>query len=321
MKRTTVGAAVVALFGICGMAHAEWPGNKPIRIVVPFPPGMSVDAAARTLAHQLTEQMKISVIVENRPGGSGHIGASYVAKSKPDGYTLLLGASAIHVVSPHVLPPLNYDPINDFVPIALVAKIPNVLVVHPSVPAKTVPEFLAYAKANPDKLTFGSWGQGGNLHLAAELLNLRLGTHMEHVPYSSPSLVSDFVSGRIQWMFDNASAAMPLVNSGKLRALAVASEDKLESLGTLPSISQYVPGFSVNAWTLLSAPKGTPPEVVTRLTQEVGKAMQSERVQHVLKEQFMAPGMLTGPDAKAFLLAENGKWKKIVAETGVTVKN
>lgn len=320
MKHTIVAGAVLAIMGIAGPAHADWPGNKPVRIVVPFPPGMSVDAAGRTLAHQLSEQLKSPVIVENKPGVSGHIGASYVAKSKADGYTLLLGASAIHVVSPHVLPPLNYDPINDFVPIALVAKVPNVLVVHPSVPAKTVPEFLAYAKSHPDEMTFGSWGQGGNLHLAAELLSLRLGTRMQHVPYSSPSLVADFVSGRIKWMFDNASAAMPLVKAGKLRALAVASEDKLDSLAGLPSISQYVPGFSINAWTLLSAPKGTPPEVIARLTSEVGKAMQSERMQHVLKEQFMAPGMLAGPNARTFLLAENDKWKKIVAETGVKIK-
>lgn len=320
MKRTIVAGAVLAIMGLAGPAHADWPGNKPVRIVVPFPPGMSVDAAGRTLAHQLSEQLKSPVIVENKPGVSGHIGASYVAKSKADGYTLLLGASAIHVVSPHVLPPLNYDPINDFVPIALVAKVPNVLVVHPSVPAKTVPEFLAYAKSHPDDMTFGSWGQGGNLHLAAELLSLRLGTRMQHVPYSSPSLVGDFVSGRIKWMFDNASAAMPLVKAGKLRALAVASEDKLDSLAGLPSISQYVPGFSINAWTLLSAPKGTPPEVIARLTSEVSKAMQSERMQHVLKEQFMAPGMLSGPNARTFLLAENDKWKKIVAETGVKIK-
>lgn len=320
MKHTIVAGAVLAIMGIAGPAHADWPGNKPVRIVVPFPPGMSVDAAGRTLAHQLSEQLKSPVIVENKPGVSGHIGASYVAKSKADGYTLLLGASAIHVVSPHVLPPLNYDPINDFVPIALVAKVPNVLVVHPSVPAKTVPEFLAYAKSHPDEMTFGSWGQGGNLHLAAELLSLRLGTRMQHVPYSSPSLVGDFVSGRIKWMFDNASAAMPLVKAGKLRALAVASEDKLDSLAGLPSISQYVPGFSINAWTLLSAPKGTPPEVIARLTSEVSKAMQSERMQHVLKEQFMAPGMLAGPNARTFLLAENDKWKKIVAETGVKIK-
>lgn len=169
-------------------------------------------------------------------------------------------------------------------------------------------------------MMFASYGQGSNFHLAGELLNLRLGTHMEHIPYNSTALSTDFVVGRIQWMFDNANAAMPLVKAGKLRALAVASEDKLDSFGDLPAMSEFLPGFSVNAWALLSAPRGTPSEIVERLSNEVGKAMQSARMQKVLSEQFLVPGMLTGPGAKTFLDSENAKWKMIVMDTGVTVK-
>jgi tripartite-type tricarboxylate transporter receptor subunit TctC len=319
LKRFIARLAGLAVLGATGVAHAQWP-DRPIRIVVPYQAGMSVDVSGRALAQQLAEQLNTPVIVENRPGASGHIGAAYVAKAKPDGYTLLLGASSVHVVSPQVLPPLNYDPINDFNPVALVARIPNVLVVHPSVPVDSVPEFIAYAKAHPQKLTFASYGQGSNLHLAGELLNLRLGTQMEHVPYSSSALVSDFMAGRIQWMFENTSAVMPQVKANKLKALAVASEDKLDALGDLPPMSDFLPGFSVNAWALLSAPKGTPAEITDRLAAEVQKALQSPGMQKVLADQYLAPGLLYGPQAKAFLDAENEKWKKIVKDTGVTVQ-
>ncbi|CAM3940836.1 Bug family tripartite tricarboxylate transporter substrate binding protein [Bordetella muralis] len=319
LKKLISCATALVLMGTAGAAFAQWP-DKPVRIVVPYGPGISVDVAGRALAQELTEQLGSPVIVENKPGVSGQIGAAYVARSKPDGYTLLLGASATHVVSPHVLPAPDYDPINDFVPLALVARVPNILVIHPSIPAKTVPEFLTYAKAHPDEMMFASYGQGSNLHLAGELLNLRLGTHMQHIPYNSTALSTDFVAGRIQWMFDNANAAMPLVKAGKLRALAVASEDKLASFGDLPAMSDFLPDFSVNAWALLSAPKGTPSDIVDRLSVEVGKAMQSARMQKVLEEQFLVPGLLTGADAKTFLDSENAKWEKIVKDTGVTVQ-
>jgi tripartite-type tricarboxylate transporter receptor subunit TctC len=319
LKRLISYATALTLIGATSASFAQWP-DKPIRIVVPYGPGISVDVAGRALAQELTDQLGNPVIVENKPGVSGQIGAAYVARSKQDGYTFLLGASATHVVSPHVLPAPGYDPINDFVPIALVARVPNILVVHPSIRAKTVPEFLAYAKAHADTMMFASYGKGSNLHLAGELLNLRLGTHMEHVPYNSTALSTDFVAGRIQWMFDNANAAMPLVKAGKLKALAVASEDKLESFGDLPAMSDFLPGFSVNAWALLSAPKGTSIDIVDRLSVEVGKAMQSARMKKVLEEQFLVPGLLTGSDAKTFLDSENAKWKKIVKDTGVTVK-
>jgi tripartite-type tricarboxylate transporter receptor subunit TctC len=319
LKRIAAHLFGIALVGAASTAFAQGTG-KPIRIVVPYQAGMSVDVAARALAQQLAEQLDSPVIVENKPGASGHIGGAYVAKSKPDGYTLLLGASSVHVVSPQVLPPLNYDPINDFSPVALIARIPNVLVVHPSVPVSSVPEFIAYAKAHPEQMTFASYGQGSNLHLAGELVNLRLGTHMEHVPYSSSALVSDLMSGRIQWMFENTSAVMPQVKANKLKALAVASEDKLESLGDLPAMSEFLPGFSVNAWALLSAPKGTPSQITDRLSAEVAKALQSARMRQVLADQYLAPGLLYGADAKAFLDAENEKWKKIVKDTGVAVR-
>lgn len=311
-------ASLASPFSIA-YAQASYP-DKPIRVVVPFPAGTSPDVTGRLLAKKLSEQLKQQVLVDNRPGFTGHIGTEAVVKSAADGYTLVLGASSTHVVSPQVLTTgINYDTVNDLTPIALVARIPNVLVVHPSLPVKTVPELIAHAKAHPGKLTFASLGNGSNLHLAGEWLKVRAGIDMVHVPYNAQNLATDLLSGRVQLMFDNAINAVPNVKAGKLRALAVASEDPVHDLPGLPSMSQFVPGFSLSAWVVLFGPKGLPADVLARLEREVRTALASEEVRKNFAEQVLIPGNLDARQTAQFVRTEYDKWARILKETGVKV--
>jgi tripartite-type tricarboxylate transporter receptor subunit TctC len=316
-------AASLTTFMTTGLAWAQssaYP-NKPIRLVVPFPPGSSPDVSGRLIAKKLGEQLGQQVLVDNKPGFTGHIGTEGVVKSAPDGYTLVLGASSTHVVSPQVLKTgINYDTINDVTPIGLVARIPNVLVVHPSLPARTVPELVAYAKANPNKLTFASLGNGSNLHLAGEWLKVKTGIEMVHVPYNAANLATDFLSGRVQLMFDNAINAVPNVKAGKLRALAVASEDPVPDLPGLPPMSQFVPGFSLSAWVVLFGPKGLPAEVVARLERELRIALASDEIKKGFAEQVLIPGNLDARQTAQFVRSEYDKWAGILRETGVKVE-
>lgn len=318
-----LAAATMATLFTAGSASAQaqaYP-DKPIRLVVPFPVGTSPDISGRLIAKKLGEQLGQQVLVDNKPGFTGHIGTEAVVKSKADGYTLVLGASSTHVVSPQVLKSgINYDTIKDVTPIGLVARIPNVLVVHPSLPAKTVPELVAYAKANPGKLTFASLGNGSNLHLAGEWLKVKTGIDMVHVPYNAQNLATDFLAGRVQLMFDNAINAVPNVKAGKLRALAVASEDPVPDLPGLPAMSQFVPGFSLSAWVVLFGPKDLPASVVARLERELRVALVSDEIKKGFAEQVLIPGNLDARQTTQFVRSEYDKWAGILRETGVKVE-
>lgn len=324
--RTTRREWVRASAGMCialstfGTASAQgrYP-DKPIRLVVPFPSGSSPDVSARLIARKLGEQLGQPVVVDNRAGFTGHIGTELVVRSPPDGYTLVLGASSTHVVSPQVLKGIRYHTINDLTPIGLVARIPNVLVVHPSVPAHTVPELVAYAKANPGRLSYASLGTGSNLHLAGEWLKVKAGIDMAHVPYNAQNLATDFLSGRVQLMFDNAINAVPNVKAGTLRALAVASEDPVADLPGLPPMSRFVPGFSLSAWTVLFSPKGLPAGVARRLEDELRIALASDEIQQGFARQMLIPGDLDAAQTVQFVRDEYDKWAGILRETGVSV--
>ena len=260
---------------------ASYP-NKPIRLVVPFTPGGSSDILARTIGQKLTEAWGQPVVIDNVPGAGGSIGADKVAKSAADGYTLLMGHIGTLAVTPWIYTKLPYDPVKSFVPVAWVANVPNVLVVHPSVPAKTVQELVAYARANPGKINYGSGGNGSAAHIASEYLQLVSGTSMVHVPYRGTApAVSDAVAGQIQLLFTGAPAVMPMVRAGKLRALAVSSLKHLESAPDLPTVAETDPkmfkGFEADQWYGLVAPAGTPPEIVAKLNATINASLASPR--------------------------------------------
>jgi tripartite-type tricarboxylate transporter receptor subunit TctC len=321
MKRRTAltSLAAIAALGGARVASAQaWP-SQPLHVVVPGPAGNALDALARLMCAAMAQSMKASFVVDNKPGASGHIGGEFVARAKPDGYTLVFGSSTTHVVSPHILTEIKYKPVEDFEPISLVAKLANVLVCTPELPVKTVPELIAYAKANPGKLSFGSTGIGSNLHLGMELFKMMSGTDMQHVPYSSASLQLDLIAGRIQLLLDNMPVAVPNVRAGKVRALGVASLQRQPELPDVPPIADTLPGYEVGAWGVLMAPKGTPRPIVETLNAAVRTALETPEVRDGFLKQSFHPAPMTPEQTGAFLRAEYEKWGKVVRDANIKV--
>jgi tripartite-type tricarboxylate transporter receptor subunit TctC len=300
-------------------AWAQTPSDKPIRIVVPFAAGGPTDVLARVLAPKLTASLKRTVIVENKAGATGSIGATFVAKSAPDGDTLLLGTSSIMAASPNLTANLTYDPVNDFVPISLVATIENILVVHPSVPAKTVKELVAYAKANPKKLSYASSGIGSTYHLGAELFSSQTGIEWTHVPYKGAApAIQDVLAGHVQVMFDNVSSAIPNIKSGRLKPLGVASLKRYPTLPELPTIAEEgVTGYETTIWLALFAPAKTPAAILQKLTKEVHDAVNSQEYKDKLAALDIQPRLSSSQELANFLKADLGKWAKVVKDAGI----
>jgi tripartite-type tricarboxylate transporter receptor subunit TctC len=293
--------------------------DKPIRIVVPFAAGGPTDVLARVLAPKLAASLKRTVIVDNKVGATGSIGASFVAKSAPDGDTLLLGTSSIMAASPNLTANLTYDPVNDFAPISLVATIENILVVHPSVPAKTVKELVAYAKANPNKLSYASSGIGSTYHLGAELFSSQTGIEWTHVPYKGAApAIQDVLAGHVQVMFDNTSSAIPNIKSGRLKALGVASLKRYPTLPELPTIAEEgVAGYETTIWLGLFAPAKTPSAMVQKLNKEVQDAVNSAEYKDKLAALDIQPRLSTSQELANFLKADLGKWARVVKDAGI----
>jgi tripartite-type tricarboxylate transporter receptor subunit TctC len=292
--------------------------NKPVRLVVPFPPGGPLDTVGRALAQKLTEAWGQSVIVDNRPGAGGNIGADLVAKAAPDGYTVVMGALSTHAVNPSLYAKMPYDAVKDFAPITLVAITPNVLVVNPSLPVNSVRELIAYAKANPGKLAFGSGSNGSAGHLAGELFKADTGTDLLHVPFkgAAPAMQA-LLSGDIQLMFDNLASASAQVKAGKLKALAVTTARRSPLAPDLPTMAESgVPGFDISTWFGLLAPAGTPPEIVGRWNAEVGRILRTPE----MRERLTAMGAEPAPDTPAefaqFIASEAAKYARIVKVSG-----
>lgn len=319
MKRRTVLAALPALAAGGLPAVAQSYPTQPVRVVVPGPAGNALDALARLMCDAMGKQLGTNLIVENKPGASGHIGGEFVARAKPDGYTLIFGSSTTHAVSPHILTDLKYKPVDDFEPITLVAKVANVLVCHPELPVKTIAELIGYAKANPGKLSFGSTGIGSNLHLGMELFMILTGTSMQHVPYSSAALQLDLIAGRIQLLLDNMPVAVPNIRADKVRALGVASLQRQPELPDVPPIADTVPGFEVGAWGVLMAPKGTPPAIINTLNRAVRTALALPEVRDGFLRQSFHPAPMTPAETAAFLRSEYDKWAKVVREARIKV--
>ncbi|MGZ5067791.1 MAG: Bug family tripartite tricarboxylate transporter substrate binding protein [Usitatibacter sp.] len=303
----------------CAAATAHAQIGKPVHIVVPFAAGGPTDVVARVLAPMLSASMKRPVIVENKVGATGGIGAVFVAKAQPDGDTLLLATSSIFAASPNLSTKLPYDPVNDFTPISLIATIENILVVNPEVPAKDVRELVAYAKANPGKLTYASSGIGSTYHLGAELFASQTGIRMTHIPYKGAApAIQDVLAGHVQVMFDNMSSAIPNMKAGRVRALGVASLTRYPALPDVPTIAeQGVPGYETTIWLGLFAPAATPPAVLQRLQREVGEAVDSADYRDKLAAIDMQPRASTSRELAGYLKADLAKWAKVVKEADI----
>jgi len=310
-------ATATALVQGIGAATAQTYPVKPIRVVVPFPAGGGIDTVARILTPKLTESLGQPAVVDNRVGASGTIGTEAVAKAPPDGYTLL-ATFASHAQNASLYPKLGYDTVKDFAPITLIATVPNILVVNPSLPVKTVKDLIALAKKHPGEILYASIGNGTPAHLSAELFNSMAGIRMTHIAYkgAAPSIVA-LISGETQLTFTTVLVAMPHVKSGRLRALGVASLKRAAVLPDIPTIDEAgVRGYESNAWYGLLAPAKTPPAIIEQLHRETVKALQLADVRDNLKAQGAEPVGSTPRDFATLINAEIEKWRKVVVATG-----
>ena len=315
--------AVVALAGLTGPATATAQGYpvRTVRLVVPFPPGGPLDATGRLIAQKLTEAWGQAVVVENKPGAGGNIGADLVAKSAPDGYTILLGALSTHAVNPSLYASMPYDAVKDFVPITLLATPPNVLVVNPSLPVNSVKDLVAYAKANPGKLSFGSGSNGSAGHLAGELFKVDTGTDIVHIPYKGGAPATQaLLAGDVQFMFDNLANATPQVKAAKVKALAVTTAERSKLAPDLPTMAEAgLPGFDISTWYGLMAPAGTPKDIVAKWNAEVTRLLNSAEVRDRLAAQGAEAAPTTPEQFAAFIQREIAKYARIVKASGAKV--
>jgi tripartite-type tricarboxylate transporter receptor subunit TctC len=313
--------ALATMFGGEGAVAQGYP-SKPMRLVVPYPPGGPLDIMARAIGQKLTEAWGQPVVVDNRAGAGGNIGADLVAKSPSDGYTLLMGAVATHAINPTLYGRVPYDPVKDFLPVALVAQVPNILVVNPSVPAGTVKELIDLARARPGTLNFGSGSTGSTGHLAGELFNIMAGVKMVHIPYKGGApAMADLLAGQVQLMFDNLANALPNVKAGRLRALAVTTLVRSPALPDLPTIAESgLPGFDLTTWFGVMAPAGTSPEIVTKLNAEIVRALNAKDMRERLEKMGAGvPANNTPEHFAAFIRDEAAKYAKVVRESGAKV--
>lgn len=295
---------------------------KTIRLIVPYTPGGTADMLARTIGQKVAESLGQQIIIDNRPGAGGNIGADLAAKAAPDGYTLLMGTVATHAINPNLYPNMPYDAARDFAPIVLVATLPNLLVVNPLLPAKNVKELIALAKAKPGELAYASAGNGTSQHLSGELFKKMTGLDMIHIPYKgSAPAVTDLVGGQVQLMFDNIPSSLPQVRAGKLRALAVTGPRRSPVLPDLPTVSEAgLPGFSITSWFALFAPAGTPAKILLRLNKEAGKAIALKELRQLWMDQGIEPAGGTAEQLAAFRRIEASRWEKIARDSGARVE-
>ena len=303
-------------------AHAQTPfPARPARLVVPFPPGGSLDNVGRLLAQKLSEAWGQQVVVENRPGAGGNVGADAVAKSPPDGYTVVMGALSTHAVNPSLYPSMPYDAVRDFAPLSLVAVTPNVLIVNAASPVASVRDLVALAKASPGKVNFGSGSNGSAGHLAGELFKIETGTDVAHIPYkgSAPAQQA-LLAGDTQFMFDNLANAMAQVKGGKVRAIAVTTKDRSKLAPELPTMAEAgLPGFDISTWFGLLAPAGTPPEVIAKWNADVVKVLNAPDVREKMLAQGAEPAPTTPAEFAAFIARERDKYARIVKASGAKV--
>ena len=319
MKALRKAALAVALAGACGLpAHAQPYPSRPATVIVPFAAGGTADALGRIFAERLSERMGQQFVIENRAGAGGNVGVNATAKAAPDGYTIGV-ASVTIAINPHVYrEKMPFDPVKDLKPLHLMATQPNVLVVHPSIPAKTVPELVAYLKANPGKESFASSGVGTSLHLCMELFMAQTGTSLPHVAYrASNQVINDVVAGHVKIACDNAASAVPQSRAGNVRALAVSSLNRLEELPDVPTVSDTLPGFEALTWFGFVAPAALPKEIADRLATELQAIGQDPATRARVQALSAVPSGLTGDAFGKFIASELAKWGPVVEKAGI----
>ena len=315
-----VTASAAMAFGAA--QAADWPAQKPISYVVPFTVGGSTDVVGRVIAQKLGERLGQSVVVENKPGAAGGIGATYVAKATPDGYTLFGGTISTHAINASLYKSLKYDPVKDFEPVSLVATLPNVLLVDPNLNVNSVQDLIALLKRDPTKRTFASSGAGTSTHLTGELFARTIGVPLTHVPYKgTPPAMIDVSSGAVTFMFDQMTAALPLLQQGKLKLLAVTTPNRIALSPDTPTMAEAgVQGFSVASWQAVYAPKGTPKPIVDRLSKEIAAILKEPDVQERLGKTMGMELVGSTPEQLRELMAtEIPRWAKVVQESGASV--
>ena len=315
----TLAGAAVALPALARMARAQAYPARPVRIVIGYTPGGSADITARLMTQWLTERLGQSFVIESRPGAGTNIATEAVVNAPPDGYTLLLVAPA-NAINATLYEKMNHNFLRDIVPVAGIIRFPNVVVVNPSVPVKTIPELIAYAKANPGKLNMASSGNGSTIHMSGELFKMMTGVNMTHVPYrgGAPAL-TDMIGGQVQVMFDNIPTATEFVRSGQLRGLAVTGAGRSETLADLPTVADFLPGYEAYSWYGVGAPKGTAVEIVEKLNREINAILAEPKA----TERFRELGATVIPGSPAdfgkWVADETEKWGKVVKFAGAKV--
>ena len=326
MERRALAAlgAALALCALAGPVAAQSYPTRPIRLVVPYPPGGPLDTAARALAERVKESLGI-VVVENRPGAGGNIGVDMVAKSAPDGYSLVIGAVATHAINPWLFTKLPYDPVRDFAPITLVAHVPNVLVMTPAraqqLNVGSARDLIAYARANPGKLNYASGGNGSAGHMAGELLKSQARVSAVHIPYAGAAPAQmGLLAGQTDFMFDNLASALAQVKAGKLRAFAVTTPRRSEAMPDIPTMAESgLPGFDVSTWFGVFAPAGTPPAIVDRLNSSFTTALRSPEMRERLARMGAEPAPMAAGEFSQFVRSELAKYEKVVKFSGARV--
>jgi tripartite-type tricarboxylate transporter receptor subunit TctC len=302
-----------------GTALAQEYPERPVTIVLPYTPGGSVETVARLMGERLAQKLGKPFVIENKPGAGTVIGASYVARSAPDGYTLLLATSTTMAINVSVFKNLTYDPMKDFVPVALVAGVPFILVVNPNLPIQTVEEFVNLAKGTPGGLAYASFGPGSAAHLYAELFKSMTGMDGTHIPYKgSPPALNDVIAGHVSWMFGDFATTLPLVHAGKLRALGVSTASRVAAAPDIPALAEVgVPGYDASAWQMIVAPAAVPKPIVDRLNAELREASADPEIQKQMNDRGFVPLVTTSPDELShFIKAEIDRWGDVVRKAG-----
>ncbi|MEQ1804852.1 MAG: tripartite tricarboxylate transporter substrate binding protein [Burkholderiaceae bacterium] len=316
----SVSLALLAALAASGPSRAADYPTKPVKWVVPYPPAGTTDVLARIVAQWLTEKMGQPFVVENKPGAGNNIGVEFVVNSPPDGYTMLL-VNPANGINATLYKNLNYNFIRDITPVAGLIRTPNVMEVTPSFPAKTVAEFIAYCKANPGKINMASSGSGTSVHLSGELFKSMTGCNMLHVPYkgAGPAL-TDLMGGQVDVLFDNLPSSINHIKGGKLRALAVTSEQREPAMAHLPTVGETVPGYEATAWFGIGMPKGTPRDVIDKVNAEINRALADPKMRERLAELGGKPIGGTPEDFGKVIAAETAKWEKVVNSSGAKVE-
>jgi tripartite-type tricarboxylate transporter receptor subunit TctC len=320
-RRTAITATLAIVFAVCvplGVAAQDYP-TRPIHVIVPFPPGGPTDVVARIMANSASPILNQSIVVESKPGGAGGtVGSKFVASSDPDGYTLLISQVGSLTITPSLYK-LDYDPLKNLAPIAIVAQSPQILTINSGLPVRSLDEFIAYAKANPGKVNFASAGVGTQPHLLGELLQLLANIKLVHVPYrGSAPAITDLLAGQIQMMFDSPSVMLPHIEAGKIRALAVTSESRIPQLPDVPTVSEAgYPRLAATLWTGLLAPAGTPAPIVQKINAAVNDGLATAEAQEALHKLGVDTRRVTPQEFAAFMAAETHKWAEVVSQAGV----